>query len=71
MSDALTAAGDLFRSVPVNFRRGLYGLLGVFVVFEPIVDVFPTSVDEKVFAVFGVFTTLMAIANTKPDEPVG
>lgn len=64
MTDAITAVGDLFRSIPLKVRRTLYGLLGVFVVFEPIVDVFPTSVDEKVFAVFGVFTAAMALANS-------
>lgn len=69
MSDALTAVGDLFRSIPLKVRRALYGLLGVFVVFEPIMDVFPTSVDEKVYAVFGVFTALTAFANSKPLPP--
>lgn len=66
MADALTAVADLFRSIPLKIRRAVYGLLGVFVVFEPILDVFPTSVDEKVYAVFGVFTAVMALANSKP-----
>lgn len=75
MSDALNAAGDLFRSIPLKVRRTVYGALGVFVVFEPILDVFSASVDEKVYAVFGVFTALMALANSAassaPQSPVG
>lgn len=70
MSDALSAVGDLFRSIPLPIRRTVYGLLGIFVVFEPIVDVFSADVDEKVFAVFGVFTALMALANSKPAPEV-
>lgn len=69
MADALNAVGDLFRSIPLKIRRTLYGLLGVFVVFEPIVDMFPTNVDEKVYAVFGVFAALTALANSKPEPP--
>jgi hypothetical protein len=69
MPDALTAVGDLFRSIPLKIRRTVYGVFGVYVVFEPIVDVLPTSVDEKVYAVFGVFTALMALTNSKPALP--
>lgn len=69
MSDALTAAGGLFVSIPLKFRRTLYGLFGLIVLVEPIIDVMPEEVDLKVIAGFGLFNSLMALANSATPPP--
>ena len=71
MSDALTAAGGLFTSIPLKLRRTLYGLFGLAVVLEGIFDVLPEDWSLKLIALWGVFNSLMALANssTTPLPP--
>ena len=64
MSDALSAAADLLRAIPLKARRAVYGLYGLVILVEPIVDVLPEEVDLRIIAGFGLFTTLMALANS-------
>jgi hypothetical protein len=71
MSDALTAAGGLFTSIPLSLRRTLYGVFGLVVVLEGIFDVLPEDWSLKLIALWGVFNSLMALANssTTPLPP--
>ena len=71
MSDALTAAGGLFVSIPLQVRRSLYGLFGLVIVLEGIFDVLPEDWSLKLIALWGVFNSLMALANsaTVPTPP--
>lgn len=71
MNDALTAAAGLFTWIPTKFRQLLYGLFGLFILVEAIVDVLDESVDLKVMALWGLFNSLMALANAKPAPPAG
>jgi hypothetical protein len=64
MSDALTAAGGLFTSIPASVRRTLYGLFGLVVVLEGIFEVLPEDWNLKLIATWGVFNSLMALANS-------
>ena len=74
MSDAITAAGGLFASIPTKVRRTLYGLFGLVIVLEGIFEVLPDDWSLKLVAVWGVFNSLMALANSgelpppPPDE---
>jgi hypothetical protein len=69
MSDALTAAGGLFVSIPANIRRTLYGLFGIVIVLEGIFDVLPEDWSLKLIALWGVFNSLMALANSAAPSP--
>ena len=71
MSDALTAAGGLFTSIPLSVRRSLYGVFGLVIVLEGIFDVLPEDWSLKLIALWGVFNSLMALANsaTPPLPP--
>ena len=76
MSDALTAAGGLFTSIPLRLRRTLDGLFGLVVVLEGIFDVLPEDWSLKLIALFGLFNSLMALANSSttplpPPPPSG
>jgi hypothetical protein len=64
MSEALTAAGGLFTSIPAGVRRTLYGLFGLVIVLEGIFDVLPEDWSLKLIALWGVFNSLMALANS-------
>ena len=64
MSDALTAAGGLFTSIPLSVRRSLYGVFGLVIVLEGIFDVLPEDWSLKLIALWGVFNSLMALANS-------
>ena len=64
MSDAITAAGGLFVSIPANVRRTLYGLFGLAILLEGIFEVLPEDWSLKFIAVWGVFNSLMALANS-------
>ena len=70
MSDALTAAGGLFVSIPLQVRRTLYGLFGLVIVLEGIFDVLPEDWSLKLIALWGVFNSLMALANSTPRPAV-
>jgi hypothetical protein len=70
MSDAITAAGGLFVSIPAKVRRTLYGLFGLVVVLEGIFEVLPDDWSLKLVAVWGVFNSLMALANSG-EQPGG
>ena len=69
MSDALTAAGGLFVSIPLRIRRTLYGLFGLAIVLEGIFDVLPEDWSLKLIALWGVFNSLMALANSTAPPP--
>lgn len=71
MSDALTAAGGLFTSIPLSVRRTLYGVFGLVVVLEGVFDALPEDWSLKLIALWGVFNSLMALANssTTPLPP--
>jgi len=71
MSDALTAAGGLFVSIPLKVRQTLYGLFGIAILVEGIFDVLPEDWSLKLIALWGVFNSLMALANsaTAPLPP--
>lgn len=71
MSDALTAAAGLFTWIPTKARQALYGLFGLAILLEAILDVLDESVDLKVMALWGLFNSLMALANssTTPLPP--
>ena len=69
MSDALTAAGGLFVSIPLQVRRTLYGLFGLAIVLEGIFDVLPEDWSLKLIALWGVFNSLMALANSATLAP--
>jgi len=75
MSDALNAAGGLFVSIPLQVRRTLYGLFGLVIVLEGIFDVLPEDWSLKLIALWGVFNSLMALANSAstplPPPPNG
>lgn len=64
MSDALNAAGGLFVSIPLKVRRTLYGLFGLAILLEGILDVLPEDWSLKLIALWGVFNSLMALANS-------
>lgn len=64
MGDALSAAAGLFTSIPVTFRRTLYGLFGLFVLLEGILEVLPEDWSLKMIALFGLFNSLMALSNS-------
>ena len=67
MNDALTAVGGLFTSIPLKIRRTLYGLFGLAIVLEGIFDVLPEDWSLKLIALWGVFNSLMALANSSTD----
>ena len=69
MSDALNAAGGLFASIPLKIRRTLYGLFGLVIVLEGIFDVLPEDWSLKLIALWGVFNSLMALANSTTPPP--
>ena len=69
MSDALNAAGGLFASIPLKIRRTLYGLFGLVIVLEGIFDVLPEDWSLKLIALWGVFNSLMALANSNGFAP--
>jgi len=71
MNDALSAAGGLFTSIPASARRALYGLFGLVIVLEGIFQVLPEDWSLKMIALWGVFNSLMALANssTPPLPP--
>jgi len=69
MSDALTAAGGLFVAIPLQIRRTLYGLFGLVIVLEGIFDVLPEDWSLKLIALWGVFNSLMALANSATPPP--
>ena len=71
MSDALTAAGGLFTSIPLKIRQTLYGLFGLAILVEGIFQVLPEDWSLKLIALFGLFNSLMALANssTTPLPP--
>jgi hypothetical protein len=69
MNDALTAAAKLFTWIPLRVRQGAYGLFALVILVEPIIDVMSEEVDLKVIAGFGLFNTLMALANSSPSQP--
>lgn len=70
MSDALNAAGGLFVSIPLQVRRTLYGLFGLVIVLEGIFDVMPEDWSLKLIALWGVFNSLMALANSATPTPL-
>lgn len=71
MDNAISAVADLASSVPVKLRRTLYGLFGLLVLFDSIWNVLPDGIDNQVLATFGVFNSVLALANTsgKPLPP--
>lgn len=66
MSDAVAAAADLFRSVPVRARQTLYGALALVILIDGWWDILPDDVAGKVAATFAGLTLIMALVNTKP-----
>lgn len=71
MTDAITAARDLLTLIPLKIRKILYGVLGLVILIDGVLDVLPAEVDSQIIAVFGVFTSLLAFANAsaKPLPP--
>lgn len=70
MSDALSAAGGLFVSIPIKVRRTLYGLFGLAILLEGIFNVLSEDWGLKLIAVWGLFNSLMALANSgQPPTP--
>ena len=67
MNDALTAVGGLFTSIPLGVRRTLYGLFGLVILFEGIFGVLPEDWNLKMIAVWGLFNSLMSLANSSTD----
>jgi hypothetical protein len=64
MNDAIAAVGGLFTSIPAKVRRTLYGLFGLVIVLESILEVLPEDWNLKMIALWGVFNSLMALANS-------
>jgi hypothetical protein len=65
MTDMVAAIGDLLGMIPVVARRALYGLFALVVVLDGIWNLVPEGIDDKVLATFGVFNSVMALANSR------
>lgn len=70
MDNAIAAVADLATAVPVKLRRTLYGLFGLLVIFDSIWNVLPDGIDNQVLATFGVFNSVLALANTGSVKPL-
>jgi len=69
MNDALSAAAGLFTAIPVAVRRALYGLFGLVVILESVLEVLPEDWSLKLIALWGIFNSLMALANSATPPP--
>lgn len=74
MTDALTAARDLLIAVPVKIRRAIYGVLGLAVVIDGSVrtvfpDLIPPRASGALVLAFGLASSLLALANSRPLPP--
>ena len=77
MTDALAAVLDLFLLIPRKLRQAIYGLYGLVILVDGTLHLLPTDVASKAMIGFGVFTSLMALANSRtkalppPPPPLG
>ena len=70
MTEAITATRGLFVNIPLRVRQALYGLFGLIVVLDGIWNLIPDGTDVKVVATFGVFNSIMALANSTASTPL-
>jgi hypothetical protein len=75
MADPVSAARDLLVSVPLKIRRTVYGVLGLAVVIDAgIGTVFPDLIPERfgdaLLVVFGLASSLLALANSSDPVPL-
>lgn len=70
MSDAVTAAADLLRAVPVRVRQGLYGLFALVILIDGWWDILPDDIAGRVAATFAGLTMILALVNTGDRDVV-
>lgn len=69
MSDTTLAVVDLFKSIPRRIRQTIYGLLGLLIILDGLLDLLPDRFGDAAVVVFGLFSSAMALANTVLPPP--
>jgi hypothetical protein len=69
MPDAIAAARDLLTSIPLAWRKRIYGTFGLIIVLDGLWDVIPESYDSQVVATFATLGLVLARVNAS-DKPL-